>query len=83
MLEDDTPESEISTPDLEDETPAIRDKKPISRPEEEDIETGVSGGDSPASQGREQIVHVGSSRWGNIFVEYFIVEYLGTESMPY
>ncbi|XP_063688099.1 X-ray radiation resistance-associated protein 1-like isoform X2 [Bolinopsis microptera] len=61
VLEDDTPESEISTPDLEDETPTIRDKKPISRPEEEDIETGVSRGDSPASLSREQIVHVGSS----------------------
>ena len=64
MLEDDiTPESEISTPELEDMTPDIRDKKPKSRPDQEEMETGVSRGDTPATPGKEQIIHVGSSRY--------------------
>ena len=64
VLEDDTPESEISTPELDDETPGIRDKKPKSRPDDVEmpIETGVSREDTPGTPGKEQIVHVGSSR---------------------
>ncbi|KAL5251123.1 hypothetical protein ACHWQZ_G016741 [Mnemiopsis leidyi] len=62
VLEDDTtPDSEISTPEPEDMTPDIRDKKPKSRPDQEEMETGVSRADTPATPGKEPIIHVGST----------------------